>query len=177
MFGPQWNEAADLVPIFCLAGAFAATWSLLLNALMAVGRIDLVTRTELTIQPLRALLIVSAALVFESLLACAIAFLITFALITPLLYRVKDKCIPTDYPALWRGLIASVQVSVLALALPALLLTLVPSQNQLAGMAMLLTGAGMLAVLSWTVALAVLNHPLKADPIMQRLFSRLPLLH
>lgn len=171
MFGPQWDEAARLVPIFCLAGALAATWNLLLNAVTAVGRIDLVTRIELTIQPLRALLIVSTALIFRSLFACAVAFLLSYMLCTPLLYFVKEKCIRTDYPELGRGLFVSAKLTVLTLVLPAILITKMPSQNDATGIAMLLIGASILAGVSWTVTLFLLNHPLNSDPVVQRLHS------
>lgn len=167
MFGAQWEDAADLVPIFCLAGAVAATVNLALNAVMATGRIDLVARAELTIQPLRALLIVSIALVFESLLACALAFLAAFVLGTPFLYWIKDKCLPTNYEGLMQGLWASGKLAVFTLALPALLFLQMPSQTGIAGIAMLLAAAATLAAISWLAGLLLLNHPLKSDPLVQ----------
>jgi O-antigen/teichoic acid export membrane protein len=174
MFGPQWDEAAALVPIFCLAGAFAATYNLLNNAVMAVGRIDLVTKAELTVQPLRALLIVAAAIIFKSLLACAIAFLIAFALITPFLYKVKDKCIPTNYKALWTGLVYNLKLTALTLLVPTILIVQVPEQKELAGMGALLAVAAIMAGISWIAGLFILAHPLKDDPILQRAINWLP---
>ena len=43
MFGPQWDEAAPLVRLFCIAGAIAALSSLVNSLIMAMGRVDLVT--------------------------------------------------------------------------------------------------------------------------------------
>jgi O-antigen/teichoic acid export membrane protein len=170
MFGPQWDEAANLVPIFCLAGVFSATTNLLLPAVMAVGRIDLFVRAELTIQPLRALLIVSAAMTFQSLEACAFAFLAVSVVSTPFLYWIKSKCLPTDYVALRRGLLASAKLAVFTLALPALLLTQISTPPDFGGSALLLAGAATLAAASWLVGLYLFDHPLKGDPLMERVF-------
>ncbi|MFX8203515.1 hypothetical protein ABTL17_19525, partial [Acinetobacter baumannii] len=62
LFGRQWHAAAPLVPIFCAAGAFAAVNALTPNLLVAVGRIDLATRADLLMQPLRVLMILIAAI-------------------------------------------------------------------------------------------------------------------
>ncbi|TCO74309.1 lipopolysaccharide biosynthesis protein [Chromatocurvus halotolerans] len=168
MFGTQWNEAAHLVPWFCLAGAFASTWNLILNAVMAVGRIDLYTKAELVIQPLRATLMVVVAVVFESLTACAIAFFLVYAMSTPFLYWVKGKCIPTNYTSLRSGLVASASLTLTSMALPALLISQVPEQRELTETALLVCAGGALAGLSWLFALLTFNHPLKFDPIVRR---------
>lgn len=168
MFGPQWDEAAALVPWFCLAGAFAATSNLLLNAVMAVGRIDLVTRAELTIQPIRALVLVCTAIIFESLLACAIAFLLIFAAFTPFLYKIKDKCMPTDYGELSAGLLASGKLAAVTLAVPAILVLQSPTQGDLGERYLMLASAAALSGVSWLLGICFLNHPLKAEPIIQR---------
>ena len=174
MFGPQWDEAAALVPIFCLAGALAATSNLLLPAVLAVGRIDLVTKAELTIQPLRALLIVAAAVIFESLFACAVAFLIVYAVSVPFLYRVKGQCISTDYQTLLAGLLSSSKLTALTLAAPAIMVAQIQEQKDPAGIAAVLAAAATLAGISWVAALFLLNHPLKADPIVQRFINWWP---
>lgn len=173
MFGTQWDEAAGLVPIFCLAGAFAATWNLLLNAVIAVGRIDLYTKAELVIQPLRALLIISAALMFKSLLACALAFLLAYALISPFLYWIKGKCIPTDYSALRNSLLVSAKLTILSLLPSSALILLIPAQQDILQMVLLMGGTVCITCASWIAAIITLNHPLKSDPLFRRAFGRL----
>lgn len=169
MFGPQWNLAAELTPIFCLAGAFAATCSLVLNAVIAVGRIDLATKAEFIIQPLRAMLIISAALLFETLMACAVAFLFAFVLMTPILYYVKDKCISTNYPALFNNILKSFKVTVSSLTLPAAILFATPHQSEPYGIALLLCAAGFIFVLSWFITLFYFKHPFRTEPLIQKL--------
>lgn len=174
MFGPQWDEAAELVPIFCLAGAFAAVVNLLLPAIMAVGRIDLFTKAELTIQPLRAIVIVGAALIFESLIACAIAFLFIFVISVPYLYTVKDKCIKTDYRKLGDSLLSSFKVSASCLVMPFVFHLYIPEQNSMLGYFFVLSGAGLLALTGWTLAIVYFNHPIKDEELFQRFINLLP---
>ena len=97
MFGAQWDTAAPLVPVFCLAGAIAALFNLAPSQILAVGRIDLITKLELVFQPFRAVLIVLAALVFQTMEACAWALVLAFAIQLPMVYYTKGRCLPNDY--------------------------------------------------------------------------------
>jgi len=167
MFGPQWDAAAPLVPVFCLAGAAAATISLIASLVLAIGRVDLVTKAELFFQPLRAAAVVAAAVVFQSMMACAVALVLAFVLQVPLMYLVKGRCLPNDHAGLRRNLLLSLKVSMLALALPAGLAlagaVVTPGPRWLAfGVAI------PLCVGSWLLALVWLRHPLAHDPIFLR---------
>jgi lipopolysaccharide exporter len=174
MFGPQWDSAATLVPVFCLAGAFAATTNLITSVLMAVGRIDLVTRTELLFQPLRAAAIVVVALAFESLLACALAYLLAFALYVPFIYHFKAKALPTDWAALIEQLSKSMVVTAGALVLPASLSAWAHLQQPAySGHPLLLLAAAALAFPSWLISLHLSKHPVTQDPVYLRLTQRL----
>lgn len=173
MFGAQWDDAANLVPWFCLAGAFAATWNLVLNAVMAVGRIDLYTKAELFLQPMRAIFTITVAVIFESLWACAVAFFVVYALSAPFLYWVKDKCIPTNYSALREGLAASAMLTLITLTLPTLLIWQFPAQDGFSEILLVFFSGAALAAISWIAAIITISHPLKADPIMRRIFPRL----
>ncbi len=174
MFGSQWDSAAALVPVFCLAGAFAATTNLITSVLMAVGRIDLVTRTELLFQPLRATAIVVVAVVFESLLACALAFLLAFVLYVPFIYHFKAKTLPTDWAALIKQLRTSMVVTAGALMLPAALSAWAHIQQPAyLGHPLLLLAAAALALPSWLIALHFSKHPVTQDPFFLRLTQRL----
>lgn len=169
LFGPQWDAAAPLVPWFCLAGALAAGGSLVGNLMVAMGRMDLLTRMEVVFQPARAAVIVAAAAYWREPMACAVALAITMAMQLPLIYVVKGKFLPNDWQALRHQLARSMLVSLLALALPALLLWLHPHE---AGRPLPLSWFA-LAILSccvsWLLALAWCRHPLAADPVFARL--------
>ena len=167
MFGPQWDAAASLVPVFCLAGAVAATINLIPNLVLAVGRVDLITKVELFFQPLRAAFIVAAAVLFQSMMACAVALVVAFLLHVPLMYFVKGCCLANDHQELRRNLGLSLAVSVAALMLPVVLAVVGaiagPGPRWLAfGLAVPLCAA------SWLLALAWFKHPLSRDPAFQR---------
>lgn len=174
MFGPQWDSAALLVPVFCLAGACAATTNLISSVLMAMGRIDLVTRSELMFQPLRAGFIVAAAVYFQSLMACALVYLLAFALYIPFIYRFKARGLPNDGGRLLRELRQSFLVTLGALALPAALAAwahfIEPARR---GSALLLLAAALLAAVGWLASLHLFRHPLTRDPLYIRLTRRL----
>lgn len=174
LFGPQWDEAASLVPLFCLAGASLAISNLITSAIMAVGRIDLVTKFELLFQPLRAALIVATAMIFQSLIACAMAFLIAFLLYTPVAYMFKARCIPNDYRSLSVNLWLSAKVTLAALILPAILATYAGFGRSIPVSLAVLMIAAILCSVSWLVALVIFKHPVTADSLFKRVTSKLP---
>lgn len=169
LFGPQWDAAAPLVPIFCLAGAMAAAISLIGNLMTAMGRMDLLTRMEVVFQPTRAALIVAAAAYWREPWACAAALVVAIALQVPLVYSVKARFLPNDWPALRRQLSRSGLVALLSLALPGLLLLVHPRPE---GQPLPLPWF-LLAILSccvsWLLALSWCRHPLAEDPAFARL--------
>lgn len=159
LFGPQWDAAAPLVPIFCLAGAVICTAGLILNLLTAIGRNDLATLAELLFQPLRALLIVAAALHFKSLLACTWAYCLSFCLYPFWLFHLKARCLKTNTQALGAGLMRSGAVALITLIVPALLSPVLAEHEG----ALRLGLSAIAAALMWLVALHTLHHPLAAD--------------
>lgn len=174
MFGDQWDAAVPLVPIFCLAGAVAALSNLVFPLVIAVGRIDLVTKAELLFQPTRAALIVAAAVVYESLLAVALAYMVTWFVFTPLAYHVKRKCLPTELPAWLAGVRRSAGVTLLCLLLPAALsLQAGVMRSQPLPWHLWLLAALACAV-AWVAAVAWTRHPLATEPAFLRAFGRLP---
>jgi lipopolysaccharide exporter len=173
MFGTQWDEAVILVPFFCLAGAFAATSNLIINAIMAVGRNDLVMKSELLFQPVRVALIVAAAMIFQSLLACTIAYLIAFVLHTPLMYIFKGRCIPNNFQSLLPNLLLSAKVTLMALAIPvALAIHAGLDRNSPASFGTLIAASALCAV-SWLSALIMFKHPITTDPLFKRFISKI----
>jgi O-antigen/teichoic acid export membrane protein len=173
MFGPQWDEAASLVSIFCLAGAVAATSNLVLTTVLAIGRIDLVTKSELIFQPCRAVLIMGAAIIFKSLIACAIAFLVAFVIYTPLVYAIKQRCIPNDYRNLYTNLWVSLKVTLITLAFPVVLAVHLGLDRSMPASPIILMTAAALSAVSWLIALIICKHPITADPLFRRFTSKL----
>ncbi|MDY0747252.1 lipopolysaccharide biosynthesis protein [Paucibacter sp. R3-3] len=169
LFGPQWDAAAPLVPLFCLAGALAAAGSLVGNLMVAMGRMDLLTRMEVFFQPARAVAIVAAAAYWREPWACAAALAVTTLLQLPLIYVVKGRFLPNDWSALCHQLGRSLIVASLALALPGLLLCLHPRELGQPLPAAWFALAIVSCCVSWLFALSLCRHPLAADPVFAKL--------
>jgi lipopolysaccharide exporter len=191
MFGTQWDEASQLVPVFCLAGGVAAISNLVLNCIMAVARIDLVVKSELIFQPIRASLIVFAAFYFKTLYSCALAYLISFVLYTLLVYWIKQKCIPNDFQRLTEGILASFKVTIIALSLPLLLWINNFVNFKIAFVIeglwisfefhneIILVSNGVLfflvfaVIIFWFIAIILVRHPVVLDPLFIRLTNNI----
>ena len=174
LFGNQWDEVARLAPIFCLAGAVGATCNLVLSAITAAGRIDLVTKAELLFQPVRATMIVVAALVCRSLTACAVAYLLAFIFHVPLLYWFKGRCIKNDWRPLFAQLVSSLKVVIATLALPAALSIYGGLTRTEPVGSTVFAAAGIMAVVAWLFAAARCRHSVSADPLFGRLWDKVP---
>lgn len=120
LFGPQWDSVAVLVPVFALAGAVSAVTSLIPTLLIAVGRIDLVTKSELFLQPARLGLVIASAFHFQSMIAVAGAFLASAVMAMPVFLFVGSRGVPSLSRGLFVTLVKSLFVSVIAV-LPAAL--------------------------------------------------------
>jgi O-antigen/teichoic acid export membrane protein len=171
MFGPQWDAAAPLVPVFCLAGAIAAVSNLAASVILAAGRIDLVTKVELLFQPFRAALIVVAALVFRSTMACAIALVVALLVQLPMVYYAKGRCVANDYRVLGAGLWQSGKATLACLVLPAMLAFLGAAHRGTPTGLAAFAAATALCALGWVIAVIRLRHPLADDPAFQHLVS------
>ena len=168
LYGSQWHSAATLVPLFCLAGAVASMNALTPHLLTAIGRIDLVTRVELLLQPMRMLLIAGAALVFKSILACAIAFMVSAVIAAPVFAAVRRRAIGDDGGAMRAALCKSAAVAVACAAPPICQLTIVGwgHAEPMSPLAWLpVAGLGALCAL---VTVQWVGHPLADEPHFQR---------
>jgi O-antigen/teichoic acid export membrane protein len=175
LYGAQWDEAARLVPMFCLAGAVVALSNLVLHLLVAVGRIDLYTKAELSFQPLRAGAIVAVAVVFESLAACAWAVVVVSVLQLPLLYWMKSICQPFDWAALRRQLRASFIVTAATLALPTLACWHFGFARAQPMPLWVFAPLALGSCVVWLLALLLVRHPIIHDPVFGRALSTLRL--
>lgn len=164
LFGPQWDAAAPLVPWFCAAGAAAATSNMIIPMLTARGRVDLATKIDLVIQPIRAVLLVTVVAVFESMDAFAITFFVIFIASTPYVYYVKSQCQPTDLRALSNGLMKSALITIISMTPPVAIVFLTPSINDLGGTITLVLSA-LTCVFFWVIAIIKTKHPIENDRI------------
>lgn len=174
MFGSQWDAASPLVPVFAAAGAFSALYSLVPSVMLAAGRIDLVTKSELIFQPLRVAIIVFFAVYFQSLLACAIGFLISFILALPVFLIFKHQCVKNDFKGLYAGLRKSLLVCLFALGIP-----FAYSSSTGLGRVQPITlaefaGICTFTAIAWFISIIVLKHPIAIDPIFVRIRIRIP---
>jgi O-antigen/teichoic acid export membrane protein len=173
LFGPQWDAAAPLVPLFCLAGALGAISNMIPSLLNASGRIDLITRVEMITQPLRVVVVVGAAFLFESLMPVALASVIMALLIVPMQYWIKGKALATDWGEIRASAVASAKLALASLTLPGMVKLLeVSGYWNWSGLAVL-SVAAVSALVSWILGLRWLDHPLVTDPIFPERLRRL----
>lgn len=169
LFGSQWDAAATLVPWYCLCGAVAATANLINPLMLAAGRIDLLTKVELLWQPLRAAMVIVAALWFRSMLACAIALLLALLLQVPLLYAAKARFMHTHWRAWARNLARSALAAVVSLAAPMAIAWHYGLERSTPMPAGAFALAILLCMLTWIPGLLLAGHPLTRDPVFLKL--------
>lgn len=174
LFGPQWDAAAPLVPWFCAAGAAAATSNMIIPLLTARGRVDLATKIDLVIQPIRAVLLVTAVAVFESMVAFAITFCTIFIISTPYIYYIKSKCQPSDFGALSNGLMKSALVTIISMIPPASLTYFKPSTHYLGDTTILAISAIGCGAF-WIIAILKTKHPIENDHTFKSAINKLNL--
>lgn len=168
LFGRQWHAAAPLVPIFCAAGAFAAVNALTPNLLVAVGRMDLATRADLFMQPLRVLLILIAATLFRTVQACAVAFMLSALLSLPVFWWFKNQVLPDDRPKLVELLWLNALITVATL-LPALIQCTWAGLRRSQPLALYAwLPVAVLGVVMGGLMALYLRHPFAQEPLVQR---------
>jgi lipopolysaccharide exporter len=167
MFGAQWTAAVPLVPIFCLAGAIATVATLVSSQLMAIGRIDLVTRTELIVQPTRAAILVATVLVFRSPAAFALAYLLVTAASVPVVYAFKARAVHSQFRTTVLGLMRSAACTAGPLLVALAFRHLFAGPTDRIGFVMLAVSLGTAAVL-WAAGISLLNHPLRDEALYLR---------
>lgn len=173
LFGDQWDLSVPLVPVFAIAGAVSATVNLAQPLVIASGRIDLATRAELIVQPMRFALIAVTAVVFESVFACAMAYLAMSVVSLPVFYWFKGKVVKNDFRQLLSGLGKSGQISLLTLLVPGLV-SLLGDWSRTTPLSLTATlGAMLAALVAWPISLQLFAHPLTRDPAYLKLKQRL----
>ena len=172
MFGPQWDQSARLVPLFCLAGAFAATCSLIPTLLMAAGHARLMATADLVIQPAKALIMAAVLYRYRDLMPLTLAFTGVAIFAVPYFYWFKQRALPSDFAALGRAAALNAALACLTLLPAAAIVLFLRQPGHALPLAWMLGAAGLTAV-AWLLALRLLRHPLY-DELMLVLRARLP---
>lgn len=167
MFGNQWTAAAPLVPFFCVAGSFATLASLVSSQLMAIGRIDLVTRTELIVQPARAAVLVTSLLFFQSMMVFAIAFLLVTVASVPVVYGFKSSAVAVQFRRMSAGLARSAACAAAPLIVALTVRIVFAGSDGRVGIP-LLAVSSVIAILVWVVGVSLFDHPLRNEALYRR---------
>jgi len=178
LYGSQWDEAALLVPVFCAAAALGTVNSLIPTMLVAVGRIDIVTKMELVVQPLRLALVIGAALVFQSMEAVAWAFFAASAFVAPFFVWMGQKGVPGTAIQMIRTVVPSALVT-LAVILPAMMLRWKLDFDRSEPIFLpLVAGTVVVGVIAGLMAAIICRHPITKEALflkmMRQLGHRLP---
>ena len=171
--GPQWDAAVPLVRVFAVAGALSAFSTLIPTLLLACGRIDLASQVDIRFALLRVAAVVSSALIFQSLMAVALALLVVFALSPLLFFHYKQACVPADKASMLSATWRSGAVAAMALLLP-LAITIaqgVTRTTPLNFWLFFLIAASVVPM--WLLALKLWAHPLAEEPLLVRAFAAL----
>jgi len=190
-FGPQWDKAGSLVPLFCAGGASAATCSLIATLLPALGGVRYLLRLHLILDPLRIIAFITVTYYFRTAESFTKVFLIFFTLPVPLLYYFKDQVLKTNYRQLLVGLLQSTFVSLAALSIPACIAILhyndaneilrhthidihwvYKNSYQHYLREWLIIVIGIMMIPCWIIGIKAINHPINHEPIFKKYFQR-----
>ena len=174
MAGPQWDAAASLVPVFAAAGALLSTVILTTTLILAVGRVDLSSGADIVVHLLRVILVVAAAFIFKTLIACALAFLASVAISVPIYFAFKSRCVPNDLRGLLTAFLKSLQMTLGTLLLAAAVSFYTGFHRSVPMPLGEFLPVCLATAIAWLVAVRVLRHPIGSDPLFKRLTSRLP---
>lgn len=162
MFGPQWDQSAPLVPLFCLAGSASALVNLVPTIMLAGGNSRLVATAELIMQPCRAIALCLVTYFYRDLGAFALAFLAVALISVPYFYGFKQRCIPTRFRLLLSKLLGNLLLTALSLAPALLVIALFRVPGQALALPLFFLSAG-LTCLAWPLFLWLLKHPLYVE--------------
>lgn len=174
MFGPQWDMSAPLVPLFCIAGAASAVVSLIPTALLATGNSTQVASGELIIQPIRAATLCALVFYYRDLQLFATGYMAVMLFSVPYWFIIKQRCLPTGFRELGRGLGRNLLVAGISLAPSAAVIVLLRPAGQALPYP-LFFGCAFATCIAWGLSLWVLRHPLYLE-LLSILATRFPAL-
>lgn len=155
MFGDQWDAAIPLVRILVFAGAIGALWNLWSSALLAMGHVNKVMRSELMVQITRIILIFYAASI--SIEMTCYALIIVYGIQLLVSIRYLNQAIGLRLRVLLLNNLNSFAVTLICMVIPVLCYVYLPvkfSPTQ-----SLLIGA-ITCVLGWLLGIFAVRHPI-----------------
>lgn len=159
MFGPQWDMSAPLVPLFCIAGAASALVSLIPTAMLATGNSTQVATGELMIQPIRAATLCAIIFYYRDLQLFAAGYMGVMLFSVPYWFTIKQRCLPTRFRELGRGLARNLALTLISLA-PAAVVIAFQRPTGAALPYPLFFGCALATCLAWGLSLWAFRHPL-----------------
>lgn len=170
MFGDQWDAAVPLVKILVFAGAIAALWSLSMNALLAMGQINKILRSELIVQTTRAGLVFYAASVSIEMTCYALIAIYVLQLWVTLRYL--NQTIGLTLGKLLLHNLNSLLITLMSMIIPLLCFYYLPKIfspiEELA-----INGAGL--IVGWLIGVIITRHPLCQE--LEKILSKTKLSH
>ena len=165
LYGHQWDAAAPLIPVFCLAGAVAAMWKLNKQVIMAMGYPNLTLRAEILILLIRIGALFYCALNYDTLMPYAVAFLVPYVAAFPIYYYYKSTVLPSKWREKLYGLGYSALLTLITLTIPVTFKVLLEMGVFTLNEYQIILIAGPITLVSWFLALKLLNHPIIDDPV------------
>ena len=142
---------------------------------MAQGHITAATKIDLTLQPIRAVLIVLIVFIFKTQESFAIALLILTFVSLPYQYYVKSTVQTNDYKSLLHALKKSMALTFFCCIPPTIIFFFAPRLDSIVTVPYLVLSAFLCAIF-WTYGLFLIKHPLASDPVFRRQIERIPLI-
>lgn len=175
LYGSQWLDSAKLVPVFCIAGVFAAVNVMTPNLLVAVGQMKVMAWLDMVFQPMRVALIAGAAMWFRTLEACAWAFCLSALVTLPVFWATKRRYVPDDTSQLVRLLAASA-ITAGVVVLPSAILCAFAGFGRTQPLPLwLVLPLVLLGVLLGLCSLHFTRHPLADEPVVRKALATIRL--
>ncbi len=158
LFGPQWDAAAPILQLLCLAGAVGPSWAMIAPLLTAMGRVRELLHAELLIQGLRIVLIAGSAL--HSLWAVAMSQVVICAIAWIVYQRLLSRLVGLSARELLASVWQSGGVAVMSLC-PVVILVLVRADRAAAFSDLAI--AALCTAVCWFVAVFAFGHPIRNE--------------
>jgi lipopolysaccharide exporter len=174
MFGPQWDEAAGLLPALAIGAMGYAMSCFALPMLTASGHVTVATRFDLLFQPVRAAAVVVTAVATQSLQSVAWVMGFALALHAPLTLWLRHRYLPSAGLSLAAVFGKSLLVAAMVLIGPAVCAWCYGLGRLEPAPLYVLPGMVGLAVLTWPLAIWVAHHPIADERVYARILDRVP---
>lgn len=158
LFGDQWDEAIPLVRIIVYAGAIASLWSMASSALMSLGQVNEILKSELIVQSIRIVLVLYAGSI--SIEMVCYALVVTYIVQLIVMSRLINKSISVRLSELIIKNYNSLFVSAFSMIFPVFVYFYI--LEELGDMEIVLvSGSGF--ILGWVLGVFAMRHPIYSE--------------